>query len=82
MSLGKFAGPESAPSPKKMLYAPAFDDANEKAVFPAIVSGFAGVGDKTERASGEKNATAELPSEVVKETVSPLTTVTDGALGT
>ena len=65
-----------------MLYEPGFDEEKENDAFPEMVSGFAGWGDHTEMASGEKKATAALPSEVEKETVSPLATGTDGALGT
>lgn len=65
-----------------MVYAPGCEVEKEKAAFPEMVSGFAGWGDNTETASGEKKATAALPSDVANETVSPLTTGTDGAFGT
>ncbi len=80
---GKLPGPALAFDPKKMLYAPGFEEEKVKTAFPlAMEKGFEGFGDRIDVASGEKNKTTGLPSPVEKETVSPLTTGTEAALGT
>jgi len=69
---------------KKALYAPAAEEEKVNSAFlpAAIGKGLAGRGERTEIASGEKNAKAGVPSDVENETVSPLTTETESALGT
>jgi hypothetical protein len=83
-SAGKFAGVELLVCAKKALYAPGAEEEKAKsALFPAAIgNGLAGRGERAAIASGEKNANAALPSEVENETVSPLTTGTESALGT
>lgn len=80
---GKLSGSSLASAAKKTLYAPGLEEENEKTAFPAlaIVTGFAGLGERMEIAAGEKNAKAEVPSSVENDTVSPLTTGTEAALG-
>jgi hypothetical protein len=83
-TLGKLSGPDPGFAPKNALYAPGLEEEKVKTALPpaAIGKGLAGVGDKTDTASGEKNRTTGVWSLVEKETVSPLTTETEAALGT
>lgn len=55
---GKLAGAAFGSDPKNAVYAPGFDEENVNSpLCPDVIGkGFAGRGDRTETASGEKNA--------------------------
>ena len=80
---GKSGGVAFAEVSKKTLYVPGSEDVNvNEAELDETATGFAGAGDSTVAAPGEKKRYAGAPSLVEKVIVSPLVTGTLGWLGT